>query len=1442
MKTKLFFLSICLSLFSNTIYSQCNYQLRMIDSFGDGWNGADMDVLVNGVVVLDDVTFTSGSEAFENILVNTGDNITTIYGAAGSYPGETSYEILDFNGVVVGSGDDSDITTPIVSTCPSCVDPLAVSNTAVTGSSADFSWTDSSTEDGGYNWEVVPAGSGQGAGVVASGTTAANAVMVSATGLSSGTGYDFYIQSNCGGSTSNWSAPVSFTTDAACGDTLSSLCYSQTSTIEVLASFSASSGDWAEIVFNSGGTEACCDELLVYDGLNGTGNLIYGALSGGGIADVSTIGSVVSTTGNISLAINSDGSVTCASSTNVDPISITLNCVTPPSCIEPDTISNTAVTTTTADFSWTDSATEDAGYNWEVVPAGSGQGLGVVASGTTAADAVMVSATGLTSATNYDFYIQSNCGGDTSSWSSAISFITSCDSVTDFTENFDAVSTPDLPLCWSSIVIENATGTDPAVGTSTSADSSAPNGVRLYNGSGSVTTPNDVILISPLLNSLQAQTHRLRFFGERTSDSSVEVGTITDPADPSTFTMFQAVTLTTTHTEYTVNFDTYLGSDTYIAFRHPNTSTFDSIYLDDIIWEVIPSCVAPSSLTVSNVVATSADLSWASGGSGETSWELEYGAAGFTQGTAAGTVIPANSNPFTLTGLSSGTFYDVYVRAVCSPSDSSEWSIVESFSTTPDYCAGDLVTDSGGQMGDYSNNENITYTICPDNAGDSVVVTFTEFSFENSFSGCWDGLTIYDGDVATGTVIPSPGGSTDEWCWDRDDATPGGTGDLLGVSIAGTTASGCVTIVLSSDSGVTREGFAASVSCESTVYMWDGTAWSNTPEGSITINDNMYVNGTGAVLSNAVSAENVYVSLGASLDASAGDITVMGDLANDGDITGSDQVILEGTSATLSGTGTMSNLTIGASGSATVNGSQMVSGTLDVMSGGNLDAGGAITLVSNAMGTARVDEVDAGAITGDVNVERYIPGTNRSFRFLGSSVTGPNVFDSWQEAGANAAGLGIQVTGVVGTVGTNNAATGLDETLTGNPSLFKWNNNQSWDAVTNTKTEVLNAGDFYRVFVRGDRTTDLSGNASAATATTLRATGSLFTGPYGVSPSVASGEFFAVANPYQSKIDMGLVAPANVATDMYYWDPSIGPNGDYTNINIATGTGTAGAATNVLDAGQAVFFSSTGSSSVNIEESDKVIGTANAAVFSAPVVNQLLRVKLYQTSRYQNGQTESDGMYIHFDNTFSDAVNFNDAIKWNGLNTNIAIDKSTGDKLSVERRSLPTVNESVPLHLSNHLATDYTMIVELDALPGLDVFVKDNLSNTLTPVANNGTTAVNFIVDANNAASIDANRFEIVFQTVTLGLNDEDALSAVRLYPNPVTGDEIQLDLGSIDSSNDISVAIYNTLGQQVRTYNYDSGVSNVLTVNKLETLSNGVYILTLTNGDATITRRFVKK
>ncbi|GAA3786903.1 hypothetical protein GCM10022271_19320 [Corallibacter vietnamensis] len=130
----------------------------------------------------------------------------------------------------------------------------------------------------------------------------------------------------------------------------------------------------------------------------------------------------------------------------------------------------------------------------------------------------------------------------------------------------------------------------------------------------------------------------------------------------------------------------------------------------------------------------------------------------------------------------------------------------------PPACGGNFY-DSGAISSDYSSNEDITTTICPDVPGDAVNVTFTFFSTEdNSIGGtCYDGLTIYNGaDTSAPTINPTTGTI---WCWDRDDTTPSGTGDLQGMTISSTDASGCLTFVFTSDGSSTREGWEATVGC-----------------------------------------------------------------------------------------------------------------------------------------------------------------------------------------------------------------------------------------------------------------------------------------------------------------------------------------------------------------------------------------------------------------------------------------------------------------------------------------------------------------------------------------------------------------------------------------------------------------------------------------------------
>lgn len=94
----------------------------------------------------------------------------------------------------------------------------------------------------------------------------------------------------------------------------------------------------------------------------------------------------------------------------------------------------------------------------------------------------------------------------------------------------------------------------------------------------------------------------------------------------------------------------------------------------------LPTCPSPSGLTVSNISQTNVDLAWTSNGA-ETSWDIVYGAVGFDIDTE-GTIVTATTNPFTLTGLTAATNYQVYVRANCGSGDISNWSAPIQFNTT----------------------------------------------------------------------------------------------------------------------------------------------------------------------------------------------------------------------------------------------------------------------------------------------------------------------------------------------------------------------------------------------------------------------------------------------------------------------------------------------------------------------------------------------------------------------------------------------------------------------------------------------------------------------------------------------------------------------------------------------------------------------------------------
>lgn len=92
----------------------------------------------------------------------------------------------------------------------------------------------------------------------------------------------------------------------------------------------------------------------------------------------------------------------------------------------------------------------------------------------------------------------------------------------------------------------------------------------------------------------------------------------------------------------------------------------------------IAICESPENITITNISFQDATISWDNTNTNASS-VLEYGQAGFDLGT--GTTVSVNEFSLTITGLSANTTYDVYLKSICSTTNESMYSELESFTT-----------------------------------------------------------------------------------------------------------------------------------------------------------------------------------------------------------------------------------------------------------------------------------------------------------------------------------------------------------------------------------------------------------------------------------------------------------------------------------------------------------------------------------------------------------------------------------------------------------------------------------------------------------------------------------------------------------------------------------------------------------------------------------------
>ncbi|MFM7769508.1 MAG: CUB domain-containing protein, partial [Bacteroidota bacterium] len=132
-------------------------------------------------------------------------------------------------------------------------------------------------------------------------------------------------------------------------------------------------------------------------------------------------------------------------------------------------------------------------------------------------------------------------------------------------------------------------------------------------------------------------------------------------------------------------------------------------------------------------------------------------------------------------------------------------------SGTVSACSGTFY-DSGGSTGNYANNLNQTFTICPSTPGSKVQVNFTQFNIENG----WDFLTIYNG---PNTASPTLGTYT-------------GTAGPGLVQATAANASGCLTFVFTSDFIINAAGWQATINCTTPCQTINANFLSSTPNSN----------------------------------------------------------------------------------------------------------------------------------------------------------------------------------------------------------------------------------------------------------------------------------------------------------------------------------------------------------------------------------------------------------------------------------------------------------------------------------------------------------------------------------------------------------------------------------------------------------------------------------
>ena len=358
----------------------------------------------------------------------------------------------------------------------------------------------------------------------------------------------------------------------------------------------------------------------------------------------------------IQLKFKAIGNGNSADGCYIDNVSV-YNELNAPACTPPAGLTASNITESSAELSWT--MTDNGSVNIYYKTAADEE-FSIVENVTTTNGVYVLE--NLSASTTYEWYMGIVCSDGSIIVTPSTTFNTLCGAVNaPHFQGFENLATNAIPNCWNVInPYQNYPG---------AISNYAYEGAQMlkFNNNYSIASPQYAVMpeFADNFNTLQINFWCRR---EGANSGTFSVGYVTDPVNGNTFTPIWSISGEqigdNDYHNYTVKFDsvnTMPDVHYYITFRYECTTEW-FWYLDNVRVMLIPECNIPENLTTNNISTTSADLGWTSNAS---SYTLYYKPVTDSIYSSLPGITLNADGIYTLGNLMPGTYYDWYVAAEC---------------------------------------------------------------------------------------------------------------------------------------------------------------------------------------------------------------------------------------------------------------------------------------------------------------------------------------------------------------------------------------------------------------------------------------------------------------------------------------------------------------------------------------------------------------------------------------------------------------------------------------------------------------------------------------------------------------------------------------------------------------------------------------------------------